>query len=115
MDTAGRVGLVELWIKVEPGEAATATDEFLEFLRRNGFDTEGDPQTKTRAAPRYFTTRVGFDDPAGAEGRRRGRLGSLDTPTLRAHRSSCSPNPTRTASSTGGHARSLGLKRFSAD
>jgi len=53
--------LVELSVKAPPGDAGVASDEFLAFLRDRGFDTEGDQQTKTRSALRYFTTGEGID------------------------------------------------------
>ena len=53
--------LVEISIKAPPVDAAVASEEFLEQLRRRGLDTDGDQQTKTRSALRYFTTRVGMD------------------------------------------------------
>jgi len=53
--------LIELSIKVEPGESDTASEEFLAFLRSKSFDTEGDQQTKTRGALRFFTTGEGLD------------------------------------------------------
>ena len=52
--------LVELSVKADPADAAKANDAFIELLRRRGIDTEGDAQTKTRAALRYFTTGVGI-------------------------------------------------------
>jgi hypothetical protein len=52
--------LVELSVKAEPGDAAVASSAFAELLRSRGIDTEGDQQTKTRAALRYFTTGVGI-------------------------------------------------------
>ena len=53
--------LVELSTKAEPQDAADATTQFLALLQRHGIDTEGDQQTKTRAALRFFTTGVGID------------------------------------------------------
>ena len=47
--------LVELSIKVDPKDAAGAGADFDAFLRSRGIDPEGDQQTKTRAALRYFT------------------------------------------------------------
>jgi hypothetical protein len=47
--------LVELSIKVEPDEAAEANRRFVEYLRVRGLDTEGEQQTKTKAALEYFT------------------------------------------------------------
>jgi hypothetical protein len=52
--------LVELSVKAEPGDADKASAAFVELLRSRGIDTEGDQQTKTRAALRYFTTGVGI-------------------------------------------------------
>ena len=54
--------LVELSIKVEPGQATTASDEFLAFLESIGLEVDGDMQTKTRGALTFFTTGEGFDD-----------------------------------------------------
>lgn len=53
--------LVELSIKVEPGEATTASDEFLDLLAGFGLEIDGDQQTKTRGALSFFTTGEGFD------------------------------------------------------
>ena len=53
--------LVELSVKSPPGEAGAAGDAFLGFLSKRGFDTEGDQQTKTRSALRYFTTGQGIE------------------------------------------------------
>jgi hypothetical protein len=53
--------LVELSVKAPPGDAAVASEAFLGFLRDRGFDTDGDQQTKTRSALRYFTTGRGID------------------------------------------------------
>jgi hypothetical protein len=53
--------LVEISIKAAPGEAAVASEGFMDQLRRRGLDTEGDQLTKTRSALRYFTTGVGVD------------------------------------------------------
>ena len=53
--------LVDLSTKAEPGEATQTTEQFLALLSRHGIDTEGDEQTKTRAALRFFTTGVGID------------------------------------------------------
>ena len=53
--------LVELSIKTVPGDVSTASDAFTDELSRRNFDTEGDQQTKTRAALRYFTTGQGID------------------------------------------------------
>ena len=52
--------LIELSIKVPPSRAGEATDAFMAFLETHGFDTEGDQQTKTKAALGFFTTGVGF-------------------------------------------------------
>ncbi len=52
--------LVELSVKADPADAAKANDAFIELLRQRGIDTDGDAQTKTRAALRYFTTGVGI-------------------------------------------------------
>jgi hypothetical protein len=54
--------LVELSIKVEPGQATAASDEFLAFLESLGLEVDGDMQTKTRGALTFFTTGQGFDD-----------------------------------------------------
>ncbi len=51
-----RSDLVELSLKVEPDEAAEVKARFVEFLTEKQLDAEGDQQTKTRAALRYFTT-----------------------------------------------------------
>ena len=40
---------------MEPEDAAGAGADFDAFLRSRGIDPEGDQQTKTRAALRYFT------------------------------------------------------------
>jgi hypothetical protein len=53
--------LVELSVKAPPEEAASASRAFEELLRGQGIDTEGDQQTKTRSALRFFTTGVGVD------------------------------------------------------
>jgi hypothetical protein len=53
--------LVELSVKADPADAAKASAAFKELLRARGIDTEGDAQTKTRAALRYFTTGVGVE------------------------------------------------------
>jgi hypothetical protein len=55
-----RSDLVELSVKADPQEAEQAKAAFLALLRERGLDTEGDQQTKTRAALRYFTTGVGI-------------------------------------------------------
>jgi hypothetical protein len=52
--------LIELSIKVDPARARQAGKDFMAFLEARGFDTEGDQQTKTRAALQFFTTGVGF-------------------------------------------------------
>ena len=52
--------LVELSIKVEPGEATMATDAFIAFLEQHGLDVGGDQQTKTRGALAFFTGGSGF-------------------------------------------------------
>jgi hypothetical protein len=52
-----RSDLVELSIKVDPNEAVEANERFVDFLRSRSFDTEGEQQTKTRAALEYFTGR----------------------------------------------------------
>ena len=49
-----RSDLVELSIKVAPREAAHARERFLAFLRESEIATEGDQETKTRAALDYF-------------------------------------------------------------
>ena len=53
--------LVEISIKAPPGEAASASEGFLQQLRQRGLDPEGAQQTKTRAALRYFTTGQGIE------------------------------------------------------
>ena len=53
--------LVELSIKVEPGEATGAAEAFTRYLESLGLDVDGDQQTKTRGALTYFTTGKGFD------------------------------------------------------
>lgn len=53
--------LVELSIKVEPGEASAAAGEFTAFLEGHGLDVSGDQQTKTRGALTFFTAGEGFD------------------------------------------------------
>jgi hypothetical protein len=53
--------LVELSIKVEPGQATAAADEFMAFLEGHGLDVGGDQQTKTRGALIFFTSGTGFD------------------------------------------------------
>ena len=52
-----RSDLVEISIKVDPEEAVAANKRFVEFLRSRGFDTDGEQQTKTKAALEYFTGR----------------------------------------------------------
>jgi hypothetical protein len=52
--------LIELSIKVEPERSREGSESFMAFLEAHGFDTEGDQQTKTRAALRFFTTGEGF-------------------------------------------------------
>jgi hypothetical protein len=52
--------LIELSIKVPPSRAGAASGAFLAFLEGHGFDTQGDQQTKTKAALGFFTTGVGF-------------------------------------------------------
>jgi hypothetical protein len=47
--------LIELSIKVEPGDAGEAGRDFDAFLRKREIDPEGDQQTKTRTALSYFT------------------------------------------------------------
>jgi hypothetical protein len=54
-----RSDLVELSIKVDPEEAVEANERFVEFLRSRGFDTDGEQQTKTRAALEYFIAAQG--------------------------------------------------------
>lgn len=54
--------LVELSIKVEPGEATEAAGDFTSYLESLGLDVGGDQQTKTRGALTFFTTGKGFDD-----------------------------------------------------
>ncbi len=53
--------LVELSIKVEPGEATEAAGDFTAYLESLGLDVGGDQQTKTRGALTFFTTGKGFD------------------------------------------------------
>jgi len=53
--------LVEISFKTSPEDAAVASAEFVAGMRRRGFDTEGDQQTKTRSALRYFTTGQSID------------------------------------------------------
>ena len=55
-----RSDLIELSIKVEPERAQDASETFMSFLEENGFTTEGDQQTKTRATLTYFTGGPGF-------------------------------------------------------
>jgi hypothetical protein len=52
--------LIELSIKVKPQQANDASDAFTEYLEDNGFTTEGEQQTKTRAALTFFTGGGGF-------------------------------------------------------
>ncbi len=52
--------LIELSIKIEPERANDASETFMGFLEDNGFTTEGDQQTKTRATLTYFTGGAGF-------------------------------------------------------
>jgi len=52
--------LIELSIKIEPERANDASAAFMIFLEDNGFTTEGDQQTKTRATLTYFTGGAGF-------------------------------------------------------
>jgi len=52
--------LIELSIKVEPQRSNDASAAFMSFLDENGFTTEGDQQTKTRATLSYFTGGAGF-------------------------------------------------------
>ena len=52
--------LIELSIKIEPERANDASETFMSFLEDNGFTTEGDQQTKTRATLTYFTGGAGF-------------------------------------------------------
>lgn len=52
--------LVELSVKSEPNKAGDAAEAFLNFLNGRGLDTEGEQQTKTKAALGYFTTGKGF-------------------------------------------------------
>lgn len=47
-------------MKAPPGDAGVASNGFLAFLSKRGFDTEGDQRTKTRSALRYFTTGQGI-------------------------------------------------------
>jgi hypothetical protein len=53
--------LVELSVTAPPGEADAAGHAFRGYLRKRGFDIEGDQQTKARSALRYFTTGRGID------------------------------------------------------
>jgi hypothetical protein len=53
--------LVELSIKVEPGQASDAAAAFTALLEGRGLDVSGDMQTKTKGALRFFTTGTGFD------------------------------------------------------
>ena len=57
-----RSDLVELSVKVEPGDYATARAAFTEFLRGKELDPEGDQQAKAGAALRYFTTGAGISE-----------------------------------------------------
>jgi hypothetical protein len=57
-----RSDLVELSIKVEPAEVHEAEERFRAMLEGVGLEIEGDQQTKTRGALRFFTTGEGFDD-----------------------------------------------------
>jgi hypothetical protein len=57
-----RSDLVELSVKVPPEEAVEAKAAFVDLLREKELDTEGDQQTKTRTALRYFTTGVGISE-----------------------------------------------------
>jgi len=47
-------------VKAEPDNAAQASNAFMELLRSRHIDTDGDQQTKTGSALRYFTTGVGI-------------------------------------------------------
>jgi hypothetical protein len=53
-----RSNLVELSITVDPAEGVEANSRFVELLREQGLDTEGDQKTKTRTALEYFSTRA---------------------------------------------------------
>ena len=53
--------LVELSIKVEPGQATKAADDFMAFLEGHGLEVGGDQKTKTRGALTFFTEGTGFD------------------------------------------------------
>jgi hypothetical protein len=53
--------LVELSIKVPPGEATEAEEAFMALLEAMGLEISGDQQTKTRGALTFFTTGQGFD------------------------------------------------------
>ena len=53
--------LVEMSIKVEPGEATQAAADFTAMLESLGIDVGGDQQTKTRGALTFFTAGKGFD------------------------------------------------------
>jgi len=52
--------LIELSIKTEPERAKEVSDAFIAYLEENGFTTEGEQQTKTRATRSYFTGGEGF-------------------------------------------------------
>ena len=52
--------LIELSIKISPEQANEASEAFMAYLEENGFTTEGDQQTKTRATLSYFTGGKGF-------------------------------------------------------
>ena len=53
--------LVELSIKVAPGEATEAEEAFMALLAAMGLEISGDQQTKTRGALTFFSTGQGFD------------------------------------------------------
>ena len=53
-------GLVELSIKVEPGEATAAEDGFIDYLESLGLQVGGDQQTRTRGALALSTMGEGF-------------------------------------------------------
>jgi hypothetical protein len=57
-----RSDLVELSVKVEPGDAAEARAALTELLTEKDLDPEGDPQTKTRIALRYFAGLAGISE-----------------------------------------------------
>jgi hypothetical protein len=54
-----RSNLVELSIKVDPGEGVQANSRFVDFLQGRGIETGGDQKTKTRTALEYFSKAAG--------------------------------------------------------